>query len=178
LQTDSYEEVIDQNIPIIEITDTDIAEKVEFEDSEKKVHRLTYNHQLKFQMVNVGKYSLKDVIFSVKDIYNESPEKKRKKKTKQYEYMDQIFDSEDIGRYNNIEVNTLNLKSKRLVYISNLPSSFGVADYYYDIIVEWSKGFYQMHVDVEELDGKLKYLYQFYDINGKKLALNSTSQKI
>lgn len=178
LQTDSYEEVIDQNIPIIEITDTDIAEKAEFEDSEKKVHRLMYNHQLKFQMVNVGKYSLKDVIFSVKDIYNESPEKKRKKKTKQYEYMGQIFDSEDIGRYNNIEVNTLNLKSKRLVYISNLPSSFGVADYYYDIIVEWSKGFYQMHVDVEELDGKLKYRYQFYDINGKKLALNSTSQKI
>jgi predicted DNA-binding protein YlxM (UPF0122 family) len=93
LQTDSYEEVIDQNIPIIEITDTDIAEKSDFEDSEKKVHRLMYNHQLKFQMVNVGKYSLKDVIFSVKDIYNESPEKKRKKKNKQYEYMGQTFDS-------------------------------------------------------------------------------------
>jgi hypothetical protein len=30
------EEVIDQNIPIIEITDTDIAEKADFEDSEKK----------------------------------------------------------------------------------------------------------------------------------------------
>ena len=60
-----------------------------------------------------------------------------------------------------------------MVYISNLPSSFGVADYYYDIIVEWSKGFYQMHVDVEELNGNLKYRYEFYDINGKKLDLKS-----
>jgi hypothetical protein len=36
------------------------------------------------------------------------------------------------------------------------------------IIVEWSKGFYQMHVDIEELNGKTKNtVTNFFDINGK-----------
>ena len=70
----------------------------------------------------------------------------------------------------------LNLKSKKLVYISNLPTSFGVGDYYFDIIVEWNNGFYQMHVDIEELNGKLKYRYQFYDIDGKPINLKSSEE--
>jgi hypothetical protein len=172
LKSESYIEIIDQNLPIVEISDSDIGEKIEIND-DKKVHKLMYNHQIKFNLVNVGKYSLKEVIFSVKDIYNENQDKKSKKKSNQYNYMGQTFDSEDVGAYNNIEINTLNLKTKKLVYVSNLPSSFGVADYYYDVIVEWSKGFYQMHVDIEELNGKLKYRYKFYDINGKELDLKS-----
>lgn len=173
LKSESYVEIIDQNLPIVEISDADLAEKADIEDGGKKVHRLMYNHQIKFNLVNVGKYSLKEVIFSVKDIYNENRDKKTKKKSNQYNYMGQTFDSEDVGAYNNIEINTLNLKTKKLVYVSNLPSSFGVGDYYFDVIVEWSKGFYQMHVDIEELNGKLKYRYKFYDINGKELDLKS-----
>lgn len=173
LKSESYIEIIDQNLPIVEISDADLAEKPDVDEDNKKVHRLMYNHQIKFNLVNVGRYSLKEVIFSVKDIYNENKDKKSKKKSNQYNYMGQVFDSEDVGAYNNIEVNILNLKTKKLVYVSNLPSSFGVGDYYFDVIVEWSKGFYQMHVDIEELNGKLKYRYKFYDISGKELDLKS-----
>ena len=173
LKSESYVEIIDQNLPIVEISDADLAEKEEYNNDNKKVHRLMYNHQIKFNLVNVGRYSLKEVIFSVKDIYNENKDKKNKKKSNQYNYMGQVFDSEDVGAYNNIEINTLNLKTKKLVYVSNLPSSFGVGDYYFDVIVEWSKGFYQMHIDIEELNGKLKYRYKFYDISGKELDLKS-----
>ncbi len=178
LKSESYIEIIDQNLPIVEISDSDIGEKIELNDDNKKVHKLMYNHQIKFNLVNVGKFSLKEVIFSVKDIYNENRDKKNKKKSNQYNYMGQTFDSEDVGAYNNIEINTLNLKTKKLVYVSNLPSSFGVGDYYYDVIVEWSKGFYQMHVDIEELNGKLKYRYKFYDINGKELDLKSLEKNL
>lgn len=178
LKTESYIEIIDQNLPIVEISDSDIGEKIELNDDNKKVHKLMYNHQIKFNIVNVGKFSLKEVIFSVKDIYNENRDKKYKKKSNQYNYMGQTFDSEDVGAYNNIEINTLNLKTKKLVYVSNLPSSFGIGDYYYDVIVEWSKGFYQMHVDIEELNGKLKYRYKFYDINGKELDLKTLEKNL
>ncbi len=164
----------EQNIPIIEIKDTDLGEGADISDDaepRKKGQRMMYNHQLKFSLVNAGKFSLKDVIFSVKDIYNDPKEGKGKKKGKEYSYMGRTFDNEDVGAYNNIEANTLNLKSKKLVYVSNLPTSFGVGDYYFDIIVEWNNGFYQMHVDIEELNGKLKYRYQFYDIDGKPINL-------
>ena len=169
----------EQNIPIIEIKDTDLGEGADIsEDSEprKKGQRMMYNHQLKFSLVNAGKFSLKDVIFSVKDIYNDPKEGKGKKKAKEYSYMGRTFDNEDVGAFNNIEANTLNLKSKKLVYICNLPTSFGVGDYYFDIIVEWNNGFYQMHVDIEELNGKLKYRYQFYDIDGKPINLKSSEE--
>lgn len=56
--------------------------------------------------------------------------------------MGRTFDNEDVGAYNGIEVNSLNLKSKKLVYVSNLLTSFGVGDYCFDIIVEWNNGFY------------------------------------
>ena len=168
-----------QNIPIIEIKDIDLGEGNDFSEeitSKKKNQRLTYNHQLKFSIVNVGKFSLKEVIFSVKDIYNDPKEGSGIKKSKEYNYMGRTFDNEDVGAYNNIEVNTLNLKSKKQVYISNLPTSFGVGDYYFDIIVEWNNGFYQMHVDIEELNGKLKYRYQFYDVNGKPINLKASEE--
>ncbi len=167
-----------QNIPIIEIKDIDLGESSDLADDEprKKGQRITYIHQLKFSLVNVGKFSLKDVIFSVKDIYNDPKEGKGKKKSKEYSYMGRTFDNEDVGAYNNIEVNTLNLKSKKLVYVSNLPTSFGVGDYYFDIIVEWNNGFYQMHVDIEEVNGKLKYRYQFYDVDGKPINLKSSEE--
>ncbi len=130
-------QIAGQNIPIIEIKDIDLGESSDLADDEprKKGQRITYIHQLKFSLVNVGKFSLKDVIFSVKDIYNYPKEGKGKKKAKEYSYMGRTFDNEDVGAYNNIEVNTLNLKSKKLVYVSNLPTSFGVGDYYFDIIV-------------------------------------------
>lgn len=178
VKSESYVEIVEQNLPIIEISDADIGEKVEINNDNKKVHKLMYNHQIKFNLVNVGKYSLKEVIFSVKDIYNENRDKKNKKKSNQYNYMGQTFDSEDVGAYNNIEINTLNLKTKKLVYVCNLPSSFGVGDYYFDVIIEWSKGFYQMHVDIEELNGKLKYRYKFYDISGKELDLKALEKNV
>lgn len=171
-------QIAGQNIPIIEIKDIDLGESSDLTDDEprKKGQRITYIHQLKFSLVNVGKFSLKDVIFSVKDIYNDPKEGKGKKKAKEYSYMGRTFDNEDVGAYNNIEVNTLNLKSKKLVYVSNLPTSFGVGDYYFDIIVEWNNGFYQMHVDIEEVNGKLKYRYQFYDVDGKPINLKSSEE--
>ena len=171
-------QIAGQNIPIIEIKDIDLGESADLSDDEprKKGQRITYIHQLKFSLVNVGKFSLKDVIFSVKDIYNDPKEGKSKKKAKEYSYMGRTFDNEDVGAYNNIEVNTLNLKSKKLVYVSNLPTSFGVGDYYFDIIVEWNNGFYQMHVDIEELNGKLKYRYQFYDVEGKPIDLRNIEE--
>ncbi len=170
-------QISDQNIPIIEIKDSDLGESADLTDEpRKKGQRITYIHQLKFSLVNVGKFSLKDVIFSVKDIYNDPKEGKGKKKAKEYSYMGRTFDNEDVGAYNNIEVNTLNLKSKKLVYVSNLPTSFGVGDYYFDIIVEWNNGFYQMHVDIEELNGKLKYRYQFYDVEGKPIDFRNIEE--
>ncbi len=167
-----------QNIPIIEIKDVDLGEGNEGAEPIKKGQRVMYNHQIKISIMNVGKYSLKDVIFSIKDIYNESTDKKKKKTPSEYSYMGRTFDNEDLGAYNNIEVNTLNLKTKKLIYVSNLPSSFGVGDYYFDIIVEWNNGFYQMHVDIEELNGKLKYRYQFYDVDGQPIDFKKIQENI
>ncbi|MES2746768.1 MAG: hypothetical protein V4648_00225 [Bacteroidota bacterium] len=167
-----------QNIPIVEIKDLDLGEGNEVVEPTKKGQRVMYNHQIKISIMNVGKYSLKDVIFSIKDIYNETVDKKKKKASSQYNYMGRTFDNEDLGAYNNIEVNTLNLKTKKLIYVSNLPTSFGVGDYYFDIIVEWNNGFYQMHVDIEELNGKLKYRYQFYDVDGNPIDFKKIQENI
>lgn len=165
-----FNTITGENIPILEITDTDLDEgSDDIITDRKNGKRIVYNHQIKFSLVNVGKYSLKEVLFSVKDIYNQMNEKPAKKKRKEYNYMGKIFDNEDVGAYNTIEVNTLNLKTKRLIYVSNLPNSFGVGDYYYDLVIEWNNGLYQMHIDIEELNGKLKYRYQFYDVDGKTI---------
>jgi hypothetical protein len=165
-----FNSVTGENIPILEITDTDLGDGSDGLISDRKNgQRIVYNHQIKFSLLNVGKYSLKEVLFSVKDIYNQMNEKAAKKKRKEYKYMGKTFDNEDVGAYNTIEVNTLNLKTKRLIYVSNLPSSFGVGDYYYDLVIEWNNGLYQMHIDIEELNGKLKYRYQFFDVDGKPI---------
>ena len=137
------------------------------------MHKLMYNHQIRFGLLNVGKSSLKDVIFSIKDIYND-PKSKSKKKNPNSPF----GDNDEIGTYDNIEVNTLNLKSKKMIYTSNLPSSFGVGDYSYHVIVEWSKGFYQMQVIIEEIEGKLKFKYAYYDVNGKEIDFKILEENI
>lgn len=173
-----FNTITGENIPIVEITHIDLGEGGEIIENRKKGQRVMYNHQLKFSLMNVGKYSLKEVIFSVKDIYNDNVDRKVKKIPSQYNYMGRTFDNEDVGAYNNIEVNTLNMKSKKMVYVSNLPSSFGVGDYYYDIIIEWNNGFYQMHIDIEELNGKLKYRYQFFDVEGNPIDFRKMEDKV
>ena len=160
-----------ENIPIVEIQSVDLGEESEVVELAKKGQRITYNHQIKFTLMNIGNHSLKEVLFSIKDIYNDVKDKKNKKEAHHYTYMGRTFENTDVGAYHTIEVNTLNLKTKKAIYISNLPQSFGVGDYYYDIIVEWKNGFYQMHVDLEENNGKIKYRYQFYDIDGQPIDL-------
>ncbi|UPT71692.1 MAG: hypothetical protein M0D53_04990 [Flavobacterium sp. JAD_PAG50586_2] len=168
-----------QNMPIIEIADNDLSEGTANEDGDKKVHKLMYHHQIRFFLLNAGKSSLKDVIFSVKDDYNRSKEKKKKSAAgANIDYTGKKVDSDELGVYENIEVNTLNLKSKKLIYTSNLPSSFGVADYEYHLIVEWSQGFYQMTVKIEELNGKLKYNYEFFDVDGNPIDFKNMESKI
>lgn len=168
-----------QNIPIIEIVDNDLSEEVSTEEGNKKVHKLMYNHQIRFSLVNAGKSSLKDVIFSVKDDYNKGKDKSKKvKAATSVDYLGKKFDNEEMGQYENFEVNTLNLKSKKLLYTSNLPSSFGVGDYEYHLIVEWSQGFYQMFIKIDEIDGKLKYNYEFFDVNGNTIDFNNLQNSI
>ncbi|QBN19004.1 coiled-coil domain-containing protein [Flavobacterium nackdongense] len=160
------------NIPVLEITSVDLGEGVTVEGNKKKVHRLMYSHQIRFIIMNIGKNALKDVIFSIKDVYNEPKEKGKTKKTKgELDFMNRPIDNEDIGSYDNIEIHTLNLKSKKLIYSSNLPSSFGFGNYCYDVIVEWADGSYQMQVEIEEIDGKLKFKYEFYNVNGEPIDL-------
>lgn len=179
LRFDTFTLSAGQNIPIIEIVDNDLSEESSTEDGNKKVHKLMYNHQIKFSLVNAGKSSLKDVIFSIKDDYNKGKEKKKMAKAAaSVDYLGKKVNDAEMGEYENIEVNTLNLKSKKLLYTSNLPSSFGVADYQYHVIVEWSQGFYQMFIKIDEVDGKLKYNYEFFDVNGNTIDFNNLENNI
>ena len=89
-----------------------------------------------------------------------------------------VIDDNEMGEYENFEIPTLNLKSKKLLYTSNLPSSFGVGDYEYHLVVEWSQGFYQMFIKIEEIEGKLKYTYEFFDVNGKTIDFNNLEKSI
>ena len=176
LKSESMSRTMGQNMPIIEIVDNDLSEDegTTSEKGSKKVHKLMYHHQIRFFMLNAGKNSLKDVIFSVKDDYNQNKEKKKKATaTSNVDYTGKKVDNAELGVYENIEVNTLNLKSKKLIYTSNLPGSFGVGDYEYHLIVEWSQGFYQMLVKIEEIEGKLKYSYEFFDVDGKPIDFKS-----
>lgn len=181
LKSDSFSQSTGQNLPIVEIVDNDLSEGNHSEGG-KKVHKLMYHHQIRFYLLNIGKNSLKDVIFSVKDDYNDNGNKEKKKKTKtsatQVDYMGKKVNNDELGTYENIEVNTLNLKSKKLIYTSNLPGSFGVNDYEYHIIVEWSQGFYQMKIKIEELNGKLSYHYEFFDVDGNPIDFKSMESKI
>jgi hypothetical protein len=160
------------NIPVLEITNVDLGEGVTLEGNKKKVHKLMYSHQIRFFILNMGKSSLHDVIFSIKDVYNEPKEKRKTKKTKEeFDFLGRSIENGEIGLYDNIEVNTLNLKSKKMIFSSNLPSSFGFGNYCYDVIVEWRDGSYQMLVDIEEIDGKLKFKYEFYNVKGEPIDL-------
>jgi hypothetical protein len=176
-QTMTY--AMGQNMPIIEIVDTDLSEGNPHDEGHKKVHRLMYHHQVRFYLLNAGKNSLKDVIFSIKDDYNRNKEKKKKTSASaNVDYTGKKVDSEELGVYENIEVNTLNLKSKKLIYTSNLPGSFGTGDYEYHLIIEWSQGFYQMLVKIDEIDGRLKYHYEFFDVDGKPIDFKSRETNI
>jgi hypothetical protein len=182
LKSDSFSQSAGQNLPIVEIVDNDLSEGNASNDDGKKVHKLMYHHQIRFYLLNIGKNSLKDVIFSVKDDYNDNGNKEKKKKAKpsstQVDYMGKKVNNDELGTYDNIEVNTLNLKSKKLIYTSNLPGSFGTADYEYHIIVEWSQGFYQMKVKIEEVNGKLSYHYEFFDVDGTPIDFKSLESRI
>jgi hypothetical protein len=167
-----FSQTTDHNLPILEITNVDIGEGVTVEENKKKVHKLMYSHQIRFIILNIGKSALKEVIFSVKDIYNDPKEKrKHKKEIVEHDFIGRTIDNKEIGSYDNIEINTLNLKSKKLIYSSNLPPSFGFGNYCYDVIVEWSGGSYQMQVDIEEIEGKLNFKYEFYTLNGEPVDL-------
>lgn len=179
LKSETISHAMGQNMPIIEIADNDLSEGSTHEEGNKKVHRLMYHHQIRFFLLNAGKNSLKDVIFSIKDDYNRNKEKKKKSSAvANIDYTGKKVNSEELGVYENIEVNTLNLKSKKLIYTSNLPGSFGTGDYEYHLIIEWSQGFYQMVVKIEEIDGKLKYHYEFFDVNGKPIDFKSMETSI
>ncbi len=178
-KSESFIQFAGQNLPILEITSVDLDEGGTIEENDKKIHKLLYSHQIRFSILNTGKSALKDVIFSIKDIYND-PKIKRKnnKTTGKYEYVGKSIETDEIGSYENIEVNTLNLKSKKMLYSSNLPNSFGVGDYSYYVIVEWKNGFYQTLVNIEEMDGKLKFKYVYYDVNGAIIDFKSLEKSI
>lgn len=182
LKSDSFTNSSGQNLPIIEVVDNDLSEENASNERGKKVHKLMYHHQIRFYILNLGKNSLKDVIFSIKDDYNDNGNEDKKKKSKssatQLDYMSKKVNNEELGTYENIELNTLNLKSKKLLYTSNLPASFGVGEYEYHLIVEWSQGFYQMKVKIEELNGKLSYHYEFFDVEGYPIDFKRMESKI
>ncbi len=182
LKSDSFSNSSGQNLPIIEVVDNDLSDGNVSNERGKKVHKLMYHHQIRFYILNIGKNSLKDVIFSIKDDYNDNGNEEKKKKTKssatQVDYMGKKVNNDELGTYENIEFNTLNLKSKKLIYTSNLPASFGVGEYEYHLIVEWSQGFYQMKVKIEELNGKLTYHYEFFDVDGNPVDFKTMESKI
>lgn len=168
----AFSKLASNNIPIVQITSVDLGEDVGVEGNDKKTNRLTYSHEIRFFILNIGKSALKEVIFSIKDIYNEPKWRKKNKKARvEYDCFGQVINSAEFGSYNNIEINTLNLKSKKIAYSSNLPSSFGDGEYFFDIILEWEKGSYQIKVDIVEVAGKLNFKYEFYNVNGEPIDL-------
>lgn len=164
-----------KNIPVVEITDIDLAK----EDQSDKDGSKNYRHQIRFYLFNVGKSSLKDVIFSIKDIYNDPKEIKKKSHViGQNDSDEKHSKGKEIGTYENFELGTLTLKSRRLIYATTMRPSSGVSDYTFDVIVEWKGGFYQMHVRIDETGGKLKYTYDYFDIDGKSLDLLTLEKAI
>ncbi|MGC4040537.1 MAG: hypothetical protein QM710_07085 [Flavobacterium sp.] len=182
LKSDTFNQSAGQNLPIIEIVDNDLSEGNTSNEGGKKVHKLMYHHQIRFYLLNIGKNSLKDVIFSIKDDYNDNESKTKKKKIKgsdaNVDYMGKKVNNDELGTYENFEVNTLNLKSKKQIYTSNLPGSFGTGDYEYHVIVEWSQGFYQMKIKITESNGKLSYNYEFFDVSGNPIDFKAMESRI
>ncbi|HRA72115.1 MAG TPA: hypothetical protein PLB11_04745, partial [Flavobacterium sp.] len=73
----AFSKLASNNIPIVQITSVDLGEDVGVEGNDKKTNRLTYSHEIRFFILNIGKSALKEVIFSIKDIYNEPKWRKK-----------------------------------------------------------------------------------------------------
>jgi len=166
--------MLGKNIPLIEITDLDLLHKNRSNSKEE-----SHVYKFRFYIFNVGKNSLKDVIVSIKDIYNDPKKIKIKSKTIG-NLKDSSIDVNDqqIGTYENFNINTLNLKSRRLVYATTMSTSFGFEEYTFNVIVEWKCGFYQIKVKIQELEGNLKYYYEYYDINGEPIDFKKLERSI
>ena len=72
----SFSSMIGHNIPLIEITDMNLSDEETLKGKGAK-----YTHQLRFYIFNIGNNSLKDVIVSIKDIYNDPKDISRKSRT-------------------------------------------------------------------------------------------------
>lgn len=172
--SDEFKTMLGKNIPIIEITDLDLLHKNKRDDSEE-----SHVYKFRFYIFNVGKNSLKDVIVSIKDIYNDPKKIKIKSKTIGNLKNSSIdVNDQQIGTYENFNINTLNLKSRRLVYATTMSKSYGFEEYTFNVIVEWKGGFYQIMVKIQELDGNLKYDYEYYDINGEPIDFEKLKSSI
>jgi hypothetical protein len=166
--SDEFKTMLGKNIPIIEVTDLDLLHT-----SKRKVSDESHVYKFRFYIFNVGNSSLKDVIVSIKDIYND-PKKIKIKSNTIGNLKNSSIDVNDqqIGTYENFNIYTLNLKSRRLVYATTMSKSYGFEDYTFNVIVEWKCGFYQIKIKIQELDGSLKYNYEYYDINGVPIDFN------
>jgi len=170
--SDEFNTMLGKNIPLIQITDSDLSIR-----NNKKTEFHVY--KFRFYIYNVGKSSLKDVIVSFKDIYNDPKKIKIKSNTIGNLKNGSIdVNNQQIGTYENFNINTLNLKSRRLVYASTMSKSYGSEEYTFNVIVEWKSGFYQIKVKIQELEGNLKYNYDYYDINGKLIDFNKLESSI
>ena len=172
--TDEFKTMLGKNIPLIEVTDLDLLHKSKRKDSHE-----SHVYKFRFYIFNVGKSSLKDVIVSIKDIYND-PKKIKIKSNTIGNLKNSSIDVNDqqIGTYENFNIYTLNLKSRRLVYATTMSKSYGFEEYTFNVIVEWKCGFYQLKVKIQELDGDLKYDYEYYDINGEPIDFKKLKSSI
>lgn len=173
--SDEFNTMLGKNIPLIEITDFDLSNKNRRNNKNREFHI----YKFRFYIYNVGKSSLKDVIVSIKDIYNDPKNIKIKSNTIGNHKNGSIdVNSQQIGTYENFNINTLNLKSRRLVYATTMSKSYGSEDYTFNVIVEWKSGFYQIKIKIQELDGNLKYDYEYYDINGELIDFKKLESSI
>ena len=163
--SDEFKAMLGENVPLIEITDLDLLHKNKRSNRDE-----SHVYKFRFYIFNVGKSSLKDVIVSIKDIYNDPKKIKIKSKTiGNLKNSSVDVNEQQIGTYENFNIYTLNLKSRRLVYATTMSKSYGSEEYAFDVIVEWKSGFYQINVKIQELDGNLKYEYKYYDSNGEPI---------
>jgi hypothetical protein len=172
--SDGFNTMLGKNIPLIEITDLDLLHKNRRNNKEE-----SHVYKFRFYLFNVGNNSLNDVIVSIKDIYNDPKKIKIKSKTIG-NLKDNSIDVNDqqIGTFENFNINTLNLKSRRLVYATTMSKSFGFEEYIFNVIVEWKCGFYQIKIKIQELEGNLKYEYEYYDINGEPIDFKKLESSI
>jgi len=157
-----------KNLPVLIIAINGSGKR--YFDLDKRVHskEMYYDNKVLFYLVNGGKYTLKNVLFSIQDKYNK-PVLSNKNITP-YNYKNQTFTSDENFSYHNIDVKNLTLKSRKLVYSSKLPQSIGNGKYSFDVVIEWSNGLYQAHIDLIEKDGSIAIEVKYYDEDGKEIA--------